>query len=100
MEFTFVYLESLMYLNLRSFTDESLIASDDMFSDIYNNLIYCINKTKAPSIVSKMKEYYLYSSYSFTNNCSDTCFLQPSILLINEKKCISCYELNPSFKFK
>jgi len=86
--------KSLIYLNLNSFTEESLNRIDDMFYGIGNNLIYCIDKTEAPKIELAIK------SKSTNNNCSDTCFLQTAILLIEEKKCISCYEQNISFPYK
>ena len=86
--------KSLIFLNLKSFTEESLSNLDKIFDGINNIITYCIDKNKAPKITSKIK------SISSKNNCLDACFLQPAILLIDKKKCISCYEQNISFQYK
>jgi len=78
------FCSSLIYLNLKSFTEKSLSSLENIFYNIEDNILYCINKNKAPQIISEIKEY------SSNNDCSDTCFLQSSIVLINEKKCVSC----------
>ena len=98
--FMFSECQSLIYLNLKSFTEESIPSrTDTTFSMSKNiNITFCINETKAPIITSMIQEPDSNLS-TFTINCSDTCFLQQSIVLINESKCISCYELNTSFQF-
>jgi len=94
MGFMFEGCKSLIYLNLKSFTENSLIDINKIFYEIDNNLIYCIDENKAPKITSEIK------SKSSNNNCSDICFIQPAIVLINEKKCISCHDQNISFLYK
>jgi hypothetical protein len=94
MEKMFYYCTSLIYLNLKSFTEEKLNNIDEMFSGIGKNLTYCINITKAPNITKAIK------TKSSNNKCSNTCFLQTAILLFDKKKCISCYEQNTSFTYK
>ena len=86
--------KSLIYLNLNSFTEESLNNTSIMFDGIGKNLTYCIDETKAPNITSAIQ------SKSSNNKCSDTCFLQTAILLIDDQKCISCNEQNISFPYK
>ena len=93
MGYMFDNCESLIYLNLKSFTENSLKTFDYMFRGIRNNLIYCIDKTKSPNITSAIQ---IKSSF---NNCSDICFLQSRIILIDEQKCVSCYDKNISFPY-
>ena len=90
----FAFCESLIYLNLKSFTEESLFDFSLIFYLIRNNTIYCIDENKAPNIASEIK------SISSHKNCLDSCFLQPAIFLVNQNKCISCYEQNISFQYK
>ena len=94
MSYMFSYCESLISLDLKSFTEESLKSFNLMFNNIGNNLIYCIDENKAPNITKAIKSIRPH------NNCSDTCFLQPAIVSINEKQCISCYKLNISFQYR
>ena len=85
--------ESLIYLNLKSFTEQKLNEIKLMFYGIGKNLTYCIDKDKAPQIYAEIQKI------STNNNCLDTCFLQPAILLINQNKCISCYAQNFLYKY-
>ena len=56
MEEMFYNCQSLIFLNLKSFTDESLIDIDKMFYGIMNKLNYCISTTKAPNIILAIKK--------------------------------------------
>ena len=85
--------KSLIYLNLKSFTEKKQVDNSQMFYGIGNSLTYCIDKDKASKVYAEIQ------TTSSNNNCLDTCFLQPAILLIDENKCISCYEQNFRYKY-
>jgi len=65
-----------------------------MFEGARNNLIYWIDEAKAPNITKAIQ------TIPSNNNSLDPCFLQPAILLFDEKKCISCRDQNISFQYR
>ena len=78
---------SLKFLNLYSFIEKNLTVTDDMFASVPNNLIYCINKEKAPKIKLALQ------SLVQTNYSPLSCFGDEEIISIDKNiynlKCVN-----------
>ena len=79
---------SLKKLNLLNFEIKTaVIHYDEMFSNVNNNLLYCIDKSKAEKIKSQLNDLS-------NNNCNDICFTNNQSKFIPERyKCVlNCSE--------
>ena len=85
---------SLIFINLNSFTEAKLSSLENIFYNISNSLIYCINEENTPKITSAIK------LISQNNECSNICFQESKIILIDKKVCIlPCHINNISFPY-
>ena len=84
---------SLLFLNLISFKEvNSLTASP--FLKISNDVVYCIDEDKSPSISSALK------AQGLTNNCSDICFLETKKINVEKRECIFYCENSEICKYE
>ena len=75
----FMGCSSLIFLNFYSLNEKNLINATDMFSNTYENLIYCINENSTSLIKNEIRKL------NTSNDCSNVCF-QNNIKLDLEKK--------------
>ena len=82
--------KSIIALNLDNFNTSNLLVYDGMFSGCNNNLIYCINETKA-SIISSLLDSYL-------NNC--TYFCTNKKMINGTEKCVENCNDDDLYKYE
>ena len=75
--------KSLISLNLSSFKTTKAKNFTYMFENINQNILYCIDETKIPKIINQLSSTYP----NYNNNCSDICFSDKRIIIV-DKKCI------------
>ena len=69
--------KSLKYINLISFVEKENVVTENIFSSNINNLIYCIDPNKSPTIYSTL------NSYNFENDCENDIFKEDNKSEIN-----------------
>ena len=96
-ESMFYNCSSLIYLDLNNFITTSSANINDIFYNINDNLIFCINENNNPDII-----YYLKLQNSkYYNNCSDICFNKTIKIKINENNTCSFDCINDEvYKFE
>ena len=88
----FSFCISLNALNFKNLIQSSPlnIETQQMFSQTYQNLIYCIyNESR---ISQNLKT--AFTNQNFKNNCSDICFINSKKIIINEKRCVIKFSKN------
>ena len=88
MSLIFYGCSSLISLNINSFNTVNATGSHHLFTDIGNDLIFCVDPDKTVEISSELSGY--------TNNCEDICFTGSNVkILVDNKKCIiNCQDDN------
>ena len=80
----FLGLKSLFYINLISFQEKDGVNVENIFSDISNNFIYCIDENKSPKISNILK------SKEYINECENNCFSNSKIILVSKECSVNC----------
>ena len=75
---------SLISLNLNSFSISKANNFSYMFTNSNHDIIYCFNETK----LSKISERLIIDNPNYKNNCSDICFSDKIIKIVDNKKCV------------
>jgi len=96
LECMFYNCSSLISLDLYNFISSSA-SIKDIFINITDNLIFCINEDKNQNIISYLNSYYP----NYYNNCSDICFNKEIKIKINENNTCSFDCINDGvYKFE
>ena len=88
----FTNCNSLIFLNLISFKEKYIF--DNLFMKISNDLVYCIDEDKSPTISNALK------AKGLKKNCSDICFLDTKKIDIEKRECIFYCENSEICKYK
>ena len=84
-QFMFSNCYSLISLDLNNFIISSEAAITDLFSNVNDNLIFCIDEDKNKNIITILK----LQNEDYYNNCSDICFNETiKTKIIENKKCV------------
>ena len=86
--------QRLFFINLDSFIVGENTQTFNMLEGTSNNLKFCFNEYKAPSLKT------LFESKTTQNDCSDICFSVNKEVIIEEKKCIISCANNHTHKFE
>ena len=92
MDGLFKHCVSLISLNLINFNITKICSYSDMFYEVNNNLVYCINNESGLIIESQLS--------NFKKNCSDFCFQNSSKLILDKNICIDDCEKDNIYKFE
>ena len=75
MRYLFIGCTKLQYINLKNFVETNSPSISDMFSEIPENAVICINPEKSPNIVSLLKNYNISCDFDKETDTPINCNL-------------------------
>ena len=95
MGYMFYNCKNLRYINLKNFIEKQGLIYTDIFSEIPNNIIVCINKTKAPNLYQLIEKKNCSNIY-----CYDDWYKKQKKLIKDTNKCIDNCNDNINYKYE